>query len=121
MSKGLILTHKFHLENVEGLWKRDAIADCFTISTVSILPANSPKKIWVRISLKRTGLSGQVAVSKEEKDGNFLSGTIHLFFSHYALCPIKILAGYFCQFTLADHGLAGRDEYQHQHLSVLSG
>jgi hypothetical protein len=43
------------MDFVKWPWKRDAIADYFTASTVSILPTGSPKKMWVRIRLLSRG------------------------------------------------------------------
>src|SRR5260370_5050245 len=45
----LSFTHILQMDFVKGLQKRDIVADCFTASTVSILPISSPKKMWVRI------------------------------------------------------------------------
>ncbi len=53
--KELSFTHILQTNFVKWPWKRDAIVDYFTDSTVSILPAGSPKKMWVRISLKEGG------------------------------------------------------------------
>jgi hypothetical protein len=43
------------MDCVKWPWKRDAIVDYFTASTVSILPTGSPKKMWVRIRQKPRG------------------------------------------------------------------
>jgi hypothetical protein len=44
------------MDFVKWPWKRDAIADYFIASTVSILPAGNPKKMWVRISSSGMGI-----------------------------------------------------------------
>jgi hypothetical protein len=60
LAKALPFTHIFQMDFVKWPWKRDTVADYFTASTVSILPTGSPKKMWVRISLKERGFLGRV-------------------------------------------------------------
>ena len=45
--------------------EKDAIADYFTTSTVSILPTGSPKKMWVRI---RALAMGYLTVHRSQRE-----------------------------------------------------
>lgn len=58
----LILTYILQTDFVKRPLKPMNIAECFTTSAISIRSTSGPKKMWVRISLKRAGLSGPFSV-----------------------------------------------------------